>query len=73
MTCSCAGKGFEFCNCPVPALTGNERAIWIEGMALAYKAELLGLVVEISSEPLQPLAMGNHRAVVNVYTRRNPS
>lgn len=52
-------------------LDSNQRQVMLEAAALVHKAALLGVIVEITREPLQPLAMGHHQAVINVWTARN--
>lgn len=49
------------------------RAVLLEAAGLVHKAALIGVIVEITREPLKPLAMGNHEAVISVWTARDLS
>jgi hypothetical protein len=40
-------------------------------LALAEEAQAAGVIITINREPLQPLAMGNHKPVVTVYETKH--
>lgn len=51
----------------------SEQIIALEAMNLLRLADMLGLKVEITNEPLWPLAMGYTTPVVRVWPKRKPA
>ena len=50
-----------------------EQTLELEALNLLRLADMLGMNVEITNEPLKPLAMGHTRPAVRVWKKRKPA